>query len=276
LRAFIGPEQIGLVRLPEEPHLLRLRGPRAYVAGRSTLSVADLDSLRVQATIALDHADSLSELSFSADGSRAFGLYEGSSRLSVFELRPPRLVGSVTTGRGGVKFAKALGAVALVAAASLAEAHARAQGRLVPYDVSSIGIAAPESSVVVRPDGRVAFALNTQSNDVTVVNAERATVLSKQAAKGRTLAAFPNGRRFAVLGKDKLRLFDMQTQRPGQELEFEDAQTVSLIFTADEKTALAFGGKTLYLLDAETGRVRSQVPGLLSVGSILFDGGPSR
>ena len=277
LHVFLGADQIGVVSLPEEPHLLRLRGSRAYVAGRHTLTVADLDTLRQAAGIPLDHADDLSELVFSRDERRAFGLYEASSRLSIFDVADLRLVGSVTTGRGGVKLAKTLGAVALSVAATTASYY---QGQSVAmtqnsswftYNIYNFGVAAPESSVVVSPDGRTAFALNTQSNDVTIVDVETAAVISKEAAKGRSLAAFPNGRRFAVLGKNEMRLFDVESHQPAPPLHFDDAGAVSLVFTKDGRTAIAYGGKSLYLLDAETGAVRAQVPGLLSVKAVLLE-----
>jgi len=140
------------------------------------------------------------------------------------------------------------------------------------YNVYNFGVAAPQSSVVVRPDGKVAYALNTQTNDVTVVDVPTASVLSKEAAKGRSLALLPGGAKVAVVGKDELRLFDTQAQLPGEPLRFEDALGVSLVFTKDGQTAVAYGGKALYLLDAATGAVRAQVPGVMGVDSVIFEG----
>jgi YVTN family beta-propeller protein len=280
LRVFSGSDLVGTVALADEPHLVRLRGARAYVAGKGVLSLIDLDAMRRLTDIPLDDAEDLSELVFSSDSERAFALFGGSSRLSVLDIRTPRLVGSLTTGRGGVKFAKALGAVALSVAASTASYYqgqsvARTQGRnWFTYNIYNFGVAAAEASVVVRPDGRFAYALNTQSNDVTVVDTATASVVSKEAVKGRALAALPGGTRFAVLGKDELWLFDMHTQRPGEPLRFEDADGVALLLTRDGQTALAYGGRTLYVLDGRTGAVRRQVPGLLSIGMLMFDAQP--
>jgi hypothetical protein len=196
----------------------------------------------------------------------------------VIDLETPRLVGSVSTGRGGIKFAKALGAIALSAAATASSYYqgqtvARTQGHnSFMYNVYSFGVAAPESDLVVGPDGRFVYALNTQTNDVTIVDSASAGIVSKESAKGRSLASLADGRRFAVLGKDELRVFDMETQRAGEPLRFDGSDEVRLVFSKDRTTALAWGGKTLHLLEA-SGSSRATVPGLESVGPVMFDDG---
>ena len=278
LRAFSGARQTALVNVAEEPHFLRLNGTRAYLFGKRAVSVVGLDGLRNLSEFALDDADDVNELVFSKDGKRGFAQYVGSSRLSILDLDAPRLVGSVTTGRGGIKFAKALGSMALSVAATTAsyyqgQSMAMTQHRSwFTYNVYNFGVAAPQSSVVVRADGKLAYALNTQTNDVTVVDVPTASVVSKEAAKGRSLALLPGGAKVAVLGKDELRLFDTQTQLPGEPLRFEGAMEVSLVFTKDGQTAVAYGGKSLYILDAATGAVRAQVPGVVGVDSVMFEG----
>jgi hypothetical protein len=280
LRVFSGSDVIGTVLLAEEPRLVRLRGSRAYVAGRDTLSVVDLDRPRLLTGIPLGDADELSELVFSNDETRAFALYEGSSRLSVLDIQNPRFVASLTTGRGKVKLMKALGAAALSVAATTASYYsgqnvARTQGRSwFTYNIYNFGVGAPEASVAVRSDGRFAYALNTQTNDVTIVDVGTASVVSKEAVKGRSLAVLPGGVRFAILGKDELRIFDMRTQRMTEPLQFEDSDGVALLLTHDGSAALAYGGKTLYVLDGLSGAVRAQVPGLLSVAMVMFDAQP--
>jgi DNA-binding beta-propeller fold protein YncE len=278
LRAFSGAQQTAVITVAEEPHLLRINGMRAYLFGKRAVSVVELDGLRSLPEFALDDADNANELVFSKDGKRGFVQYQGSSRLSILDLDAPRLVGSVTTGRGGVKFAKALGSIALSAAATTASYY---QGRSVAmtqhqrwftYNIYNFGVAAPQSSVVVRPDGKFAYALNTQTNDVTVVDVATASVVSKEAAKGRALALLPGGSKIAVLGKDEMRLFDTETQLPSEPLRFEDATGVSLVFTKDGRTAVAYGGQGLYLLDAATGAVRAQVPAVMDVDSVMFEG----
>jgi DNA-binding beta-propeller fold protein YncE len=280
LRLLKAGEVVATLEVAEAPHLVRISGSQAYVTGRQAISVVDLEARRVAGQIAVEHAGGIDELVFSPDAKRAFALYDGSSRLSVLDLEKAQLVGSVTTGRGGIKFAKALGSVALSVAATtasyysgMAGAQARGGGYYT-YNVYSFGVAAAETSVAVRPDGRFAYALNTQTNDVTVVDTTTATVLSKEAARGRSLAPLTGGTRFAVLGKDELRIFDTETQKPGEPLAFEDADAVRLRFSDDGATAIAYGGSGCYVLDGRTGAVRSRVDGLLGVSDVLFAGAP--
>ena len=64
------------------------------------------------------------ELAVSDDGRRGFALYQGSSKLSVLDLETQKLIDEVTTGRGGKKFAKFMGAFALSVAVTAASQSA--------------------------------------------------------------------------------------------------------------------------------------------------------
>ncbi len=278
VRLLRGPEVRATVNVAPQPHLLRFLGGKAFVAGQSAVTVVSLEDAQRTHDVLVDGAAAMDDITFSKDGRRAFALFSGSSRLSVFDLEAPRLMGSVTTGRGGVKFAKAFGAAMLSAAGTAASygagmSAAQTQGRsYFTYNVYNIGVAPPETAVVVRPDGAIAYALNSQTNDVTIVDVEKVAVLSKEAAEARGMFLFPDGKRLAVLGKNELRLMDTTVNRPAEPLRFEDSASVSLVFTRDGTTAVAWGGKDLYILDAATGAVRTKVGGLLSVSAVLFDG----
>ncbi len=278
LRVVKGAELLVTLQVAEQPRLLRIAGTRGYVAGKGAISVVSLGELQRLGEIGLQHAEAIDELTFSKDLTRAFALFEASSRLSVLDTEGQRVVGSLTTGRGGVKFAKALGAAALSLAATSASygagmSAAHTQGRsFFTYNTYSFGVAPAETSVVVRPDGLFAYALNTESNDVTIVDTQTASVVSKEAAEGRALALFPNGKRLAVLGKDELFLVDTGSNRVLEPLSFEDARQVALVFAPDGRTALAWGGKDLYLLNGRTGVVRARVEELSGVSSLVFDG----
>jgi len=278
VRFLRGPEIRASVNVTPQPHLLRFLDDKAFVAGASAVSVVSLEDAKRIEDVLVDGAAAMDEFAFSKDRRRAFALFSGSSRLSILDLEAPRLMGSVTTGRGGVKFAKAFGAAMLSAAGTAASygagmSAAQTQGRsYFTYNVYNVGVAPPETAVVVRPDGAVAYAINSQTNDITIVDVEKATVISKEAAEARGMFLFPDGKRLAVLGKNELRLMDTSVNRPAEPLHFEDSSAVSLVFTRDGATALAWGGKDLYILDAATGAVRSKVGGLMSVSAVLFGG----
>jgi DNA-binding beta-propeller fold protein YncE len=176
-------------------------GDRLYVVAPQAVDIVELPSLqshpmhldRAKGAILYDDPGPAKELALSPDGKRAFVLYEKSSKLLVLDLDKEDSVAMVTTGRGGIKFMKALGAAALTAASyySAQQSASRGGGGMFFYDVYRIGMAV--TSVAVRPDSRFVYVLNTQSGDVTAVKADSGEVVEKMQGGGNGLRLFPGG-----------------------------------------------------------------------------------
>lgn len=279
LRVVRGAELLATVGLPEGPRFLKRHDERVFVACRD--AVAEIDGAQWRELRRVPLGDELpSELGISPDGRRALVLFEGSSKLEILDLEAPSVVARLTTGRGGVKFAKTLGAIAASAAATAASyghgmSVAQTQNRsYFTYNVYAFGPGATRTSLVIGPDGRYAYALNTQTNDVSVVDVAAATVQQKIACGGRVLAPLAEGGPLAVLGKDTLRLFDTARQMVAGELRFEDSARVELLATPDRDRVLAIGGRTLALLDSGNGAIVDT----LTAGAepaVGFDPGPA-
>jgi len=122
------------------------------------------------------------------------------------------------------------------------------------------------------PTASFAYALNTQTNDVTVVDVPTASVVSKEAAKGQSLALLPGGTKIAVLGEHEMRLFDTQTQLPGEPLHFEGAMRVSLVFTKDGQTAVAVRRQGSVPARRSHRRGPRTSAGVMGVDSVIFEG----
>jgi len=277
LRVLRGAEIAAVVKVASEPSFLRISPDRArlYVVGGRALSHVDLRSLRRIADTPMKPAGinvlsanpvrhTVSELAVSDDGRRGFALYSGSSKLSILDLESQKLIDEVTTGRGGKKFAKFMGALAVSVAMTAASQSAGRNmamysgSSFYTYNVYNFQVAAPNTSLAVRPDGKFAYALNTQTSDVTIVNADTGQVVDKLGGGGEALRLFTGGSVLAVRDKDALRLIDTSTQKKGDELLFPDSSSVSLVFSPDGVHAIAAGGTTVYCLDGSTAKVRAR------------------
>jgi DNA-binding beta-propeller fold protein YncE len=232
-------------------------GDKLYVVAPQAVGIVMLPSLqshpmhldRAKGAILYDDPGPAKELALSPDGKRAFVLYEKSSKLLVLDLDQEDSVAMVTTGRGGIKFMKALGAAALTAASYYSAQQQAGSGGVFFYDVYGIGRAV--TSVVVRPDSRFVYVLNTQSGDVTAVKADNGEVVEKMAGGGNGLRLFPGGKRMAVLADDLLKLIDLDANQKGPELPMNNLRSV--MPTPDELGVLAVTDSEVVLLDAATG-----------------------
>jgi DNA-binding beta-propeller fold protein YncE len=273
LRVLRGGDIAATLKVAAEPAFVRISPDRArlYVAGGRALSHVDLPNLRRIADTPLKPAGvnilaantpshAVDELAVSDDGRRGFALYQGSSKLSVLDLESQKLIDEVTTGRGGKKFAKFMGAFALsVAMTAASQNAAMASGSpYYFYDVYSFQVAAPNTGLALRPDGKFAYALNSQTSDVTIVEADTGKIIDKVAGGGQALRLFTGGAMLAVRDKDALRFIDTATQKKGEELLFPGSSSVALAFSSDGAHAIAAGGTAVYVLDGTTGRVRAR------------------
>ena len=140
-----------------------------------------------------------SELAITSDGRRGYVLYAGSSKLVVFDLEENVMLAELTAGRGGVKFGKFLGDVAA--------------GKY--YNV-----AAASTTIVFGPDEKFVYVLNTNSNDVTIVDAETNQIVETIGVGGdvRRMTLLPGGKLVAVrTGFETLHLIDTSTRKKVEE-----------------------------------------------------------
>ena len=163
---------------------------------------------------------------------------------------------------------KTLGAAALTAASYYAADRqaSRSGGGLFYYDVYQVGRAV--TSIVVRPDSRFVYVLNTQSGDVTVADSANGQVVDKLAGGGSGLRLLPGGKRVAVLASDQLKLIDAEANRKGPELAMDKLR--SLAPSPDDKFVLALTDSQVVTLDPATGEVRGRATGFKKAVQVVF------
>ena len=245
---------------------------RLYVVGLGELTAIDYQSLKEIGRI--PPLGPISELAFAPDGNRGFALHPESSKLSIMDLQAMKPVASVTTGRGGIKFAKGLGAVALTAASATA-AYGSAYNMASSTGGYGFGtyhiftVAPANTSIAVRPDGAFVYVLNSQTNDVTIVDSSTSAVVDKVAAGGQRLQLLHGGDVLAVVAKNSLHRVDTKTQKAMPEIEL-DKNLLDFRMSPDGTTGVALVEGSVVLLSGSTGEVRTRVEGFKRPRRMVF------
>jgi YVTN family beta-propeller protein len=269
-----GASIASVLKVGYAPQFIRLSPDRKrlYVIGWGELTAFDYQSLREIGRI--PPVGAISEIAFAPDGNRGFALHPESSKLSIFDLQAMKPVASVTTGRGGIKFAKGLGAVALTAASATA-AYGQAYNMAATnggygYATYHIFTVAPaNTSIAVKPDGAFVYVLNSQTNDVTIVDTSTFAVVDKVAAGGLRLQFLNGGGVLAVVARNCLHRVDTKTQKALPEISF-DKNLLDVRLSPDGRTALALVEGSVVVLNGATGEVRTRIEGFKRPRKAVF------
>lgn len=147
---------------------------------------------------------------FSPDGRRVY-LLRGGENVATHDLTTGAEIADVKTGRASKKLW--LGVVAAAHTESgrrSAERDAIAKGR-TSYSYGIYTVRPATGSLVLRPDGKALYALNSMTDDVTVVNAESGLLLEKVPAGGFAVHALPTAPAALVVSPSKVQLIDFAT-----------------------------------------------------------------
>ena len=285
LRVIRAADVVSTVSVGEEPLFVRVspNRERLFVVSEKSLTHVDLPSLSRLGKAVLKPAgislmtdggqSTVKELSISRDGKRGYALYAASSKLGVLDLDGNKLLASVTTGRGGVKFGKFLGAMALSVASYQAgyAGASSAGGGMFFYNV--YGVAPANTSLVTTLDEKFVYVLNTNSNDVTIVNADTQAVVTKIGVGGAAnrLELLPGGAFMAVnTGTDTLHLIDTTTHAKVSEL----PDGGNFLLAPGEKFAAAIGKGIVYCMDGASLKVLGKATGFKKPSQLVFEPEP--
>jgi YVTN family beta-propeller protein len=185
-------------------------------------------------------------------------------RLGIVDLKTNRLEHVITTGRGAVKFGKVFGSIVLEVAISAATASS---GNVFFYvDLTSRFLYGTYNhEMLVGPEGDAAYALNTFSDDVTVLDANTGKAAAKIPVGGGCLGIglTPNGRFVVAHSPGQITLIDTRSRRRALEQQFRD-DTVNAVYSLRQKPYIvALLSHSLVVIDAESGKVVATPPGKL-------------
>ena len=222
LHVFKGAKAVAVTPVDYSPGLLRASpdGSVLYVVGPDCVSAVDPSSFKVIDEIDFEgarrHGPSgmeLRDFAITPDGKRGIAVTPYGDRVAVVDLEQKKSLASLRTGRGSVRFAKAL-AVGMnnAGAAMSAQQMANETGVTQTYTVQTL---APASvAVAVSRDSKFAYALNNQTSDVTIIDPQAATVLSKTGIfQGSEIETLPGGNAIAILGPIAITFIDTATNQ---------------------------------------------------------------
>jgi YVTN family beta-propeller protein len=191
------------------------------------------------------------------------------SKVAIVDLKDNKVQSVVTTGRGSVKFGKFMGALALSVAMSSLSYYANysiAVNTGQPYffyNVYSFRVAPPNLELTASPDGKFVYALNSQTNDVTVIDIAAGKTLDKIAVGGscRRVALAPGGKFVYSFTPGQFDLIDVATNKKHQEHAVTKGKLNAVHEQQAEKRLLVLTSESVQVWDAEKGSLASTITG---------------
>ena len=192
-----------------------------------------------------------------------------SSKVAILDLKDNKIQQIVTTGRGSVKFGKFLGAMAAsvaMSALSYGAGYAGAQASGSPFFFYNVYTFAPKAPNVVlagSTDGQFVYALNTQTNDVTVIRLADGEVLDMIPVGGgcRRLALAPGGKFVYAYTPGEISLIDTQSNKKTLSLHAVGGKVHQVYALEADRTLVALTSQRLLLWNMETGQLARTVEG---------------
>lgn len=264
LRVISGTDVTRTLRVPWSPARIHFSGDsaRAYVAGPLHIAAVDLATLEAVGKSDVD-TGTIHDFVASADGKKALVSY-GDSHLAVADLESHKLLNRMTTGRGGMRLLRAVGAADLgmsLASSSAARAAADRRGRDRTYYVERPAKGPTDGPLLVRPDGTVGYALNRSTEDVTIVDTKTGKSLDHvHVGSAATMFLLGEGSLIAACDNSEIYLLETQTQKLQ---EIKDLGKIQAVRYSPDLTRLLFlGTKKILIVDTATGKPSGEIAGL--------------
>ncbi|MEO7135468.1 MAG: hypothetical protein ABI024_14755 [Vicinamibacterales bacterium] len=201
------------------------------------------------------------ETAISADGRRGWASY--GEYFTTYDLEKGARVAQVKTGRLGKKMFLALETGLKTETSRLeGETKAKKDGRSY-YSYTEYTLKEPKGSMAVRPDGKEIYALNTQTSDVTVIDADTGQVIEKVAAGGFAIRFMPSASAALVVSSSTVAVIDFASHQKltdlvsGSQAGFNGAK-----LSPDARFAVLHGPQGLMFVSVANGKpIGTMVPG---------------
>jgi DNA-binding beta-propeller fold protein YncE len=204
------------VKVADHPVTVRFTDDKktAYVISNGAVTTVDLAKMTASPSIKVSHSSS--DFVVSPDGRRGYVLHRSDQfccRATVIDMTNGTNMKSFLTGSKGARIAAGLAAAAASVGsyqAGRSAAQARGGGTFY-YTVYTPRIAkAARGPLAIRPDGKFAYYLDVQTNDVTIVDAESGERLKNVGvgSGGHELVMLANGKYLAAVSDASVTIID--------------------------------------------------------------------
>jgi DNA-binding beta-propeller fold protein YncE len=290
LRVVTGDSIAATIPVVADPRFLRFSPDHGhiYVFSPAALTHVDAISLRTADSVRIDRAGptwgtlgtifypgrrgTVTDARISHDGTRAYVLHADSSQLSILDLDRRTRVRTITTGRRSVKIARAIVAAALSAFSEYGARQAAIASGQSHYFYPVYFVLPAQTGLAMRGDGRFAYVLNTQSEDVTVIDTEAGKVVRHLPIAGDALHVMPGGELLGVGRRDSMRFIDMGTNLERKELGFR-GQHFAATLSPDGSQLWVLSSRQVSVVDSRTGRLQTTFSQFRAPTQIAFRSG---
>ncbi len=264
LRVVRGEALAATLKVAAHPKLLVRQQDVVYVVGEKAVTLVDPVALAAVGTIPLARGgeglvgdgDQPTEFQVSPDGKRACAHYGIAHKVAVLDLETKQAIGATKTGSGGKKlFGNMMGGM-FGMAGFLASGYA-------PWTYTM------PKMLAVRPDGRYAYAINSQTKDVTVVDTATGKSQGTIGGGGYALEPLSGGRFLFEVSGSELRLIDLEKNAKAGEISLPDLR--GLFFSQDRSVAVALAKQAVLVLDGASGKELARLTDLASPDTIVFE-----
>jgi len=181
------------------------------------------------------------------------------ARVGVVDLKSNRLEQVVTPGRSGVKFAKVAGSVA--ASVALTATLTAAAGQFLTVLIFPSG--GTHYDLRVRTDGQYIYALNSFTNDVTIIETLTGTVVDKIAVGGgcRGIGFTPDQAFLVAWTPGQITFIDAKANKKRREHQLQNESVNNLYLLKTQPRIVALTTTSLLVFDANSGSMITSVKG---------------
>ncbi|AMY08690.1 PQQ-dependent catabolism-associated beta-propeller protein [Luteitalea pratensis] len=214
------------------------------------------------------------EMRVSPDGSRLYQLW--TEYFKTYDLATGTRLLEVRTGKMSTKMFQALDVGLKNETARLnAETQARRNGQS-SYVYAEASLAEPRGTMVVRPDGKVVYTLNSQTTDVTLIDGVTGAVIQKVDVAAFRVLCMPGASTALLAAPGGVSALDFATHQKSDVLSAAAGRFDRAELSPDGRTALISGPGGVMIVDATSGRPVGTFKPFGVVADIAMDWGTAR
>jgi DNA-binding beta-propeller fold protein YncE len=276
LRVIRGATILPVIQVATKPKVIRAApaANRLYIVSDDAITGLRLPDLSPLNSTP-NNGVGLTEVAVTGDGRRAFSLWD--QYVETLDLDAGKALEKITTGRMSSRLLSAtVAAVRTAASQHSNEQQAIKQGKS-HYTYMEYNLRDPNAAISVRPDGKAAYALNRQTADVTIVDAETGTVIEKVATDGFDVRFLPAANVALVVAGTKVHAIDMVSNKKLEDLAAAGSAGFTRVeVSPDGKYAVVHGRGAVLCIDATSSPVKVKLLPQKGLADVEFDWGPRR